>query len=187
MSEDGWWDSVKDSYDSGKEFVDDVEDTARDAAQDAVDKAVPDGIQELTSDQVDNLQELAGLGSDQVSNLVSFAVDPADFILGIVFSTIVGWILTGAAVFIEAIQTALSPLVDVPSTIASPLMSAGETVVEAMSSVIGTVDSAIVTASMAAGPAAPMVVVMAWGIIAVMAIAAAREGIKQLPKVVPWL
>lgn len=122
-----------------------------------------------------------------VDELEDFAEGPTEYVLEIVLTRFVNWMLTGAEIVIGAIQTALSPLVDVPQTIADPLLAGGGAISGALAGVIGTLNDAIVSVSTAAGPAGPLVVIVIWGVIFIAAAEMVRRGLQSLPLVVPWL
>lgn len=138
----------------------------------------------------DWLQDLRGL-RPYIDELQEFAQDPTEYILEIVLTRFVNWILSGTEILISAIQAALSPLVSIPETVAEPLFAGGATIAGALSGIIGTINDTIVTISMAAGPASPLVVVVIWGLIFIAAGELVRRSLQSsveiIPMVIPWL
>lgn len=131
----------------------------------------------------DSLMDL----SSYASELSDFASSPATYIMEVILTTFVGWFLSGIGYLIEQIQLFFSPLLSLPSAVASPLMLGGGLLVSAISGLITTINDTVVSLSMLAGPAAPIVVLVFWGLIAIVAVDAARMLIRLLPEVIPWL
>ena len=155
-----------------------LDDTAREEGDYAEQVSIPDWIY--------NLRPLLAL-TGVVGTLEAIGENPTDFIMEVVLGTVVDWIFEATTIVIDAIQLSLSPLVSVPETIAEPLIAGGATIATALASVIGTVNDTIVTLSTAAGPAAPLVVVVVWGVIFVLAAEMIRSALRSVPLVVPWL
>ena len=155
-----------------------LDDEAREEGDYAEDFSLPEWIHDLRP-----LLALTGV----VGTLKAIGQDPADYIMEVVLGTVVDWILEATTIVIDSIQLALSPLVSVPESIGEPIVEGGESIMTALASAIGTVNDSIVTLSMAAGPAAPLVVVAVWGVIFILAAEMIRSALQSIPLVVPWL
>lgn len=154
----GWLDDAQEAYDSGKDLVS---------------ESLPSG-----------LDELGGLKPDSIENLVDFATSPFLFIIQLFINRL---ILPAAEFGVQAIEYALGPIVDIPEYLGSPLYGAGTLIYELLAGIIMTINDAIVSMATVAGPAAPLVVIVFWAGIAVVASSALRNGIRLLPQVIPWL
>ena len=155
-----------------------LDDTAREEGNYGEEISLPDWIYDLRP-----LLALTGF----VGTLEAIGRNPTDYIMEVVLGTVVDWIFSGTTIVIDAIQLALNPLVSVPKVIGQPLLVSGKTIMTALAGAIGTVNDAIVTLSMAAGPAAPIVVIAVWGVIFILAAEMIRSALQSFPLVVPWL
>lgn len=118
-----------------------------------------------------------------VGTLEAIGEDPTGFILERVLGTFVGWILDGTTFLVGQINQAFAPLIGAPAAAGEPLLGAGGVVVGSISSVIMTVNDALVSVAGAAGPAAPFVIALTWAALAVASAAA----IRYVLTVVQWI
>lgn len=145
------------------------------------DTVLPEWVSELRdlTGYVDDLTDIARY----VDTLTDFASDPVEFILGTVLTFLVGIVLRAGEFLIETVDSVWSPLVSVPSIVLSPLFAGGATIAVAIESVLMTINSAIVTVAAAAGPAAPIVIVVTWAVVAI----AATRAINYALTVIKWI
>lgn len=157
---------------SWRDYLRDGYETAKESASNATETVIPDSLEPLTD-----------LSSNAIQNLVDFAEAPFLFLAELFIGRM---ILPAAEVAISAIQLAFDPLLQIPRMVAEPIITAYQAVFGAIGSAVMMLNDAVVTVSVVAGPAAPLVVLVFWGLIAITAMRALREAIKAIPLVIPW-
>lgn len=108
-------------------------------------------------------------------------------ILAIVMAWIVGAILSFRDAVTDLILTAQSQVFGALGDAGGAVTRAANTLASTPLTVLGMIETAAATVALSAGPAAPFVTLLAWGLAAFLLLALFRLLIRVLPMVIPWL
>lgn len=122
-----------------------------------------------------------------VGVLVAFASSPKAFILEYVLEYAVGLFLEGGAIVAGAFESIWVIVAESFVDAFDPLFTGGGMIAAAVSSVLSTINAVLVDVVSAAGPVAPILVMLAWVVIAIIALQIVRWLLLAVPYVGQWI